>query len=159
MFGGAVNRRADLGEQSGGGNRVEKPAAPPLDHARQHRPRGIHMRHHMNAPAQRPNLIRRRGGIIEIRIGGNDAGIRTEQVDRSGVRLRLPHQPLNVALHGNIATERHAVDGGRGLLRATLVQIGDRYVLRTLRMKPLGQGTAYAAAAAGDDNHLARDVH
>src|SRR5262249_30810983 len=134
--------------------RLQQVAFAARQHARQHRTRGIHVRHHVHVPAALPLRVRRVLVAID-----RDAGVRAEQIDPSVLLLHAHDEIDDVGLARDVGTPRAAADFARNLLGRGAVHVGDDDRLRALRRKPPAQRAADAVSASRDDGDLACEDH
>ncbi len=117
--------------------------------------------HHVDVPRALPLGDGRRCGVVRIRIDGQDAGVRAEQIDRAdrGLERLSSTSASTAAAFRDIHALRRAVHrcgNSRGL---RFVEIDDDDVFRARAREPLDEGAADAHGTSGDDDDFAGDFH
>ena len=118
------------------------------------------MGHDMDRPASRPWLVGTAAGIHRQRVeAGADAGIGTEQRDRSEFLFGFLDDVADIAFLRDIAFERCAIDASRDRLGAGMVEIDHDHLGCASAMKGFAECAADAIGATGHDHDLAGHLH
>lgn len=149
-----VGGRADLGEQTRRGCRLEQRAAAALEHAGHQHARRPHVGHHVHLPDALPVRV---GHVDAARHG--DARVRAEEIDRAVRALGRGHQrPQRVGI-AHVRAVALAADGRGHAARAVGVHVGHHHRARPFGREALAQGTPDAAGAPGHDHVRVAQLH
>src|SRR5690349_7042443 len=118
------------------------------------------MGHDMNGPASLPRFVGTSAGIHRQRIeAAADAGIGTEQRDRSELMLGLLDDVKDVLFFADVAFEGRPADRRGDGAGPTGIDIGDNNLGRAGAMERLAHRLPDTVAATGDNHDFAGHLH
>ena len=154
-LGHRVRHRADLREQAGGRRRVQQIALAAGDHRGQHGTGGVDVRHAVHLPHRLDRLVR----VLETG-GGDEAGVRHEQIDRAvGVERRLDH-PADRVLVADVDGDGGAADVVRRPVRPPQPFRSATTTWRApAACRRAGDRLTDSRSGSGDDDDTIREFH
>ncbi len=134
---------------------LQQVAVTPAEHRRQHLACGVDVRHHVQVPAERPQLV----GLHVSRLSWpGDPGVAVPDVDLAVRASSEVGHRLDVVLDGDVDRQADGADGVGHPLDAGGVDVGHDH-LGSVAGEAVGEGLADPAPRAGDDDHLVAQLH
>jgi len=155
----AVGSVADLAQQAGSRRDTDEVARAALEHAGQHGPARVHVRHHVHRPHALPICIGRGQRVVEVERLHPEPGIRDQDVDAPVTSHRRIHGLAHRIGVCDIALQAEPAELDRSRLRHPAVEVGDHDASRAAPHELATQRPPDAASCARHERHLACDLH